>query len=166
MLSNELKEQITQKVAACIELANQTFNQDFTQPSLRFDIRGKTAGMALLNQWQLRFNPVLLNENPNGFLQEVVQHEISHLLVYALYGKVRPHGKEWQNMMQNLFSLPPTVRHNFDISSVEGRTFLYHCLCSEIRLSVRRHNKIQKNQARYLCKSCRQIIKLGAKNSK
>ena len=116
----------------------------FPIPRLRFDIRGKTAGMALLQSWELRFNPVLLDENLEAFLQEVVPHEISHLLAFAKFGRVRPHGKEWKTLMHEYFNVPPKTSHSFDVSSVLGKTFPYQCECGPFHFSIRRHNKIQR----------------------
>eukprot|EP00095_Tigriopus_kingsejongensis_P012412 snap_masked-scaffold312_size212576-processed-gene-0.0 protein:Tk12412 transcript:snap_masked-scaffold312_size212576-processed-gene-0.0-mRNA-1 annotation:"s-adenosylmethionine synthetase" len=97
-------------------------------------------------------------ENPEAFLQEVVPHEVSHLIVFARYGKVRPHGKEWQAVMQQVFGVVPNTTHSFDISSVQGETFTYQCGCDQLKLSIRRHNKVQRQQAQYFCRRCKQQL--------
>ncbi len=155
---NELHYRITRRVSECISHANLTLGTDFAVPAIRFDIRGKTAGMALLQRWQLRFNPVLLAENPDAFIEEVVPHEVSHLIVFARFGRVRPHGKEWQAVMSQVFDVQPKTTHSFDIKSVEGKTFPYHCQCDVIPLSVRRHNKVQRQQVQYMCRRCKQPL--------
>lgn len=167
---NTIKHKVIQRVNECITHANQhifkpcpiPLNQTGTQgyfvPSLRFDIRGKTAGMALPLRWELRFNPVLLQENPDAFLQEVVPHEISHLLVYAQFGRVRPHGKQWQDIMQHVFDVKPKTTHSFDVSSVQGKTFPYQCGCNVIHLSLRRHNKVQTRKVNYFCRRCKKKL--------
>ncbi|MFD2178716.1 SprT family zinc-dependent metalloprotease [Veronia pacifica] len=150
----ELQYRMIRAVTECITIANETLNTHHPVPDVRFDIRGKTAGMALLQRWQLRFNPILLKENPEAFLREVVPHEVAHLLVYAAFGKVRPHGKEWQAMMQQVFKVPAKTTHTFDISSVSGKHFIYRCQCDEIPLTIRRHNKVQRQQTQYFCRRC------------
>lgn len=155
---NELHYRITQRVSECITLANQMLGTTHPIPAIRFDIRGKTAGMALLQRWSLRFNPVLLAENPQAFLDEVVPHEVSHLIVYARFGKVRPHGKEWQAVMSQVFGVAPKTTHNFDVASVQGKTFTYHCGCDVIPLSIRRHNRVQREQVNYVCRRCKQPL--------
>ena len=156
---NKIK--IKQCVYECINTVNQKDRllqkqtRCFPVPHIRFDIRGKTAGMALLQRWELRFNPVLLDENLDAFLQEVVPHEICHLLAFAKFGHARPHGQEWKNLMCHYFNLKPKTTHSFDVSSVLGKIFLYQCECGPLHLSIRRHNKVQRKEAQYICRVCK-----------
>ncbi|WP_418885847.1 SprT family zinc-dependent metalloprotease [Enterovibrio paralichthyis] len=138
--------------------AGNYFQCTFPHPQVLFNQRGKSAGTARLQTWQLRFNPVLLSENPQAFLNEVVPHEVSHLVVYERFGRVRPHGKEWQAVMSQVFGVTPKTTHSFDVSSVQGKTFTYQCGCDEIPLSVRRHNKVQREQVKYVCRRCKQPL--------
>lgn len=149
-----LQSQVTERVAACIRQANQRLNKRMPLPSVLFNQRGKSAGSARLQRWELRFNPVLLAENPQAFLEEVVPHEVAHLVTFRLYGKVRPHGREWQQIMSAIYGLEPRATHSFDVSSVQGETFLYRCQCSDYPLTIRRHNKIQRGQTSYRCRQC------------
>ncbi len=158
----DLELAVIAKTHACIEIANKKLKKNFPIPDVRFDIRGKTAGMALLQKWVLRFNPVLLKENPDAFLQDVVPHEVSHLIVFARFGKVRPHGLEWQHTMISLFQCDPATYHEFDVSSVVGKHYAYQCRCGVIQLSVRRHNKVQRNQTQYQCRKCKQTLTFSA----
>ncbi len=149
---------VLERCKVCIEIANQKLNAGLSHPQIKFNILGKTAGSAQLQRWTLRFNPVLLEENLADYLQNVVPHEICHLVAYHLYGPVRPHGKEWQGLMRSLFAIEPQTYHQFDVSSVEGKTFAYQCQCSTIKLSIRRHNKVQKKQTQYQCRRCKQRL--------
>lgn len=123
-------------------------------PRLSFNQRGKAAGTARLSQWAIRLNPVLLSAHPQVFLDEVIPHELAHLLVFARHGRTRPHGVPWQRLMRETFGLVPRVTHNLDVSSLSGPRFAYRCACREHSLSLRRHNKVQRGQARYLCREC------------
>lgn len=127
-------------------------------PQLCFNQRGKAAGTARLTQWSIRLNPVLLAAHPQVFLDEVIPHELAHLLVFARHGRTRPHGVQWQRLMQDTFQLTPRVTHDLDISALTGPTFAYRCACREHDLSLRRHNKLQRGQARYLCRHCGQPL--------
>ncbi|WP_349356712.1 SprT family zinc-dependent metalloprotease [Shewanella jiangmenensis] len=128
------------------------------RPTLRFDIRGKTAGMAYFELNLIRLNPTLLEQNPDNFFTEVIPHELCHLLAYKLYGRVKPHGSEWQQLMRRVFGLSPRTTHNLDTSAV-SRSINYRCGCGEVALSVRRHNKVVRNQTRYLCRKCGEYLK-------
>ena len=157
-----LQKQVLTHVEYCIHHANQRLNKRLSIPTVNFNQRGKIAGTAHLQKWELRFNPILLAENPNAFLNEVVAHEVAHLVVFKHFGRVRPHGHEWQIIMAEVFKVIPKTTHNFNVSSVVGATFLYHCPCSEYPLTIRRHNKVLRGQASYHCRKCRQPLQLKA----
>lgn len=74
---------------ACLR-AEAGLGRDIPRPTLRFDIRGKTAGMAYSSHNLIRLNPKLLEENPDIFFTEVIPHELCHLLAHSLHGKVKP----------------------------------------------------------------------------
>lgn len=141
-----------------LEQAEQALQQSWPRPQLSYTQRGKAAGTAHLQRWEIRLNPVLLVENQALFLHEVIAHELAHLLVFARHGRVAPHGKAWQAMMRQVFGLAPRVTHQLDISSLQGPLFAYRCACQEHRLSLRRHNKVQRGQSRYLCRHCGQPL--------
>lgn len=152
---------ITARVDACFAQAEDRLGRTFPRPLVRCDLRGRAAGTARLQTWELRFNPTLYAGNEAAFHAEVVPHEVAHLLVYALWGsgrgkaRVLPHGRQWQSVMQEIFGLVPRVTHRFDLAPLAERTFAYRCACREHALSVRRHNKVQRGEARYHCRACR-----------
>ena len=149
---------IQQKLAWCIHRANIAFQCDFSIPSVSFKLRGKAAGKAYLQTNEIRINPVLFAENRQAILDEVVPHEVAHLITFQQFGKVRPHGYEWQMIMEKVFRLPAKTTHSFEITSVQGKTFEYQCACETHTLSIRRHNKVARKQANYLCKNCKQPL--------
>ncbi|MHC5224829.1 SprT family zinc-dependent metalloprotease [Ignatzschineria sp. LJL83] len=136
------------------------FNENY-YPTLSFKLRGKTAGTAYLQRWEIRLNPILLAENSDAFINEVIPHEYAHLLTFALYGRVQPHGKEWQAMMIDIMGLPANRTHRFDTKNSETRQyerFTYYCLCQTHLLTAIRHNRIQANKATYHCKHCGETL--------
>lgn len=154
---------IQQKLAWCIHRASTAFQRDFSHPSINFKLRGKAAGKAYLQTNEIRINPVLFAENRQAFLDEVIPHEVAHLITFQQFGKVRPHGSEWQMVMEKIFRLPAKTTHSFEVSSVQGKTFEYLCGCETHALSIRRHNKVTRRQANYLCKSCKQPLSFTGK---
>ena len=155
LLPSSSQQLVIQKVEQCINHASSYFKQRFRLPKISFNQRGKIAGCARLQSNELRFNPVLLSDNMDDFLEEVVPHEVCHLLAYKLFGKVRPHGKEWQSLMIELFGLKGQTYHQMDVTKVKGKSFNYQCECGPIELGIRRHNKVVKGKQIYICRKCR-----------
>ncbi|WP_071814641.1 SprT family zinc-dependent metalloprotease [Alteromonas sp. V450] len=156
-LNTEQRRLITDAVFNCYERAELILNKTFARPSLTFRRSGRNAGTAFLQQNRINFHPLLYRDNETQFLSDVVPHEVSHLVVWQLYGKVKPHGKEWQSIMTNVFDCVPSVTHGFT-TSTSTKTFLYQCDCNQFNLTTRRHNRIVKG-ASYYCRSCKSILR-------
>ena len=152
--SDPLQQQIAEQVEHCYQVAETYLGQTFPRPEISFALRGKSAGTAHLQLNKLRFNAALLQDNLQAFLNDVVPHEISHLLTSQLYGRVKPHGREWQSIMLSVFKVSPRTTHSFDTRAVEGKTFEYFCQCGPIELSIRRHNKVLRGETQYRCRKC------------
>lgn len=91
------------------------------KPIVKFDLRGTKAGEAWAGHGIVRFNPILLDENPEHFVRQTVGHEIAHLAARTKYGNgISSHGVEWRNIMYRL-GLPAKRCHNYDVSTVTGR---------------------------------------------
>ena len=88
----------------------------------------------------------------------MIPHEIAHLIVFAVWGKVKPHGKEWQSVMQNIFGIPAQTTHSMDISKVRGVTFAYRCRCQTHQLTVRRHRAVVRGDRQYTCRKCGSVL--------
>lgn len=153
-LNNPLRSQVESTVSACYHAAETILGRSFERPSLSFRRSGKNAGTAFLQQNRINFNPVLLEHNLDAYLKDVIPHEIAHLLVYQLYGRVKPHGEEWQAMMENVFKRPAKTTHNLDLGPLKLKTFDYECDCRTIALSARRHNSITQKKRTYICRDC------------
>ncbi|TBR38573.1 SprT family zinc-dependent metalloprotease [Marinomonas agarivorans] len=153
------KQLIDRKVIQCIELANQFFGKNFSMPTVKLNQRGRAAGTAYLQRNEIRLNLYMYQQNPKKFIDTVIPHEVAHLLVFHLYGsKVRPHGREWQNIMSNLYDLTPDRTHDFT-PKPPSQLFEYQCSCQKHTLSIRRHNKV-KQGAQYFCRNCKAILEL------
>ncbi len=137
-----------------LALANQKLNRAYPEPALVYQQRGTAAGTAWLESYEIRLNAVLLMENQQAFIDEVVPHELAHLLVWKHFGRVPPHGKEWKWMMESVLGVPARRTHQFELASVRRNTFPYRCQCQQHQLTVRRHNKILRGEAVYRCVHC------------
>lgn len=141
----------------CFIEAECFFDRAFERPCYLFNQRGKAAGTAHLQRNLIKINPTLFITNREEFLQQVIPHEVAHLIAFQYYGKVRPHGKEWQRLMTDIFKRPALTTHQFNTQEVEGQKFSYRCLCTTHLLTIRRHNRVLKGN-HYQCKKCKNIL--------
>ncbi len=103
--------------------ANLKLGRNYPEPKLVYQQRGTAAGTARLESYEIRLNPVLMMENQQAFIEEVVPHELAHLLVWKHFGRVAPHGKEWKWMMEAVLGVPARRTHQFELESVRRNTF-------------------------------------------
>lgn len=148
-------------VMACLRThlvqANTFLQTHYNEPSIIYRQKGSVAGSAFLTRWEIQLNRTLLCENGIPFIEEVVPHELAHLLVFKQFGKVKPHGNEWQYMMATVLGREPKTTHHF---AVKRPDYIYVCQCQEHHLTKIRHNKIQRQHTDYRCKKCGTILKL------
>ncbi len=85
----------------------------------------------------------LLLENSEAFIEEVVPHELAHLLVWKHFGRIAPHGKEWKWMMESVLarSRPPYASVRTAIRAPQHLPLPLQV--PEHQLTVRRHNRRQ-----------------------
>ena len=140
---------------------NRELGRDDALPRLRFDLRGRCAGLALPQQWTIRLNNSLLQQHGEEFVADTVPHELAHLVAYAEYGrKIRPHGREWAALM-SLLGRPASVCHNYAVQPARKiLRYPYHCDCQRHELSSIRHARVMKGQ-RYQCRRCGQTLRQG-----
>ncbi|HBQ4471205.1 TPA: SprT family zinc-dependent metalloprotease [Klebsiella pneumoniae subsp. pneumoniae] len=138
--------------------ANRKLERRYAEPTLVYQQRGTSAGTAWLEKNEIRLNPVLLLENQREFIDEVVPHELAHLLVWQHFGRVAPHGKEWKWMMESVLGVPARRTHRFELASVRQNTFPYRCRCQQHQLTVRRHNRVVRGEATYRCVRCGDLL--------
>jgi len=141
-----------------LALANHKLDRQYPEPKLVYQQRGTTAGTAWLDSYEIRLNPVLLQENQQAFIDEVVPHELAHLLTWKHFGRVAPHGKEWKWMMESVLGVPARRTHQFGLESVRRNTFPYRCQCQQHQLTVRRHNRVVRGEATYRCVHCGELL--------
>lgn len=158
-----MPEHILQRVEHCYAKAERLYRREFPRPDVRLDLRGKSAGAAYPQQNLLRFNAGLYRDNREHFLQQTVAHEVAHLLVSQLHGlRVRPHGPEWQKVMENVFRLPAERCHSYQLPPVWRTLYEYACSCRQHEFSAQRHGRVRRG-ASYQCRACRQPLAFTGK---
>jgi SprT protein len=161
-LTPEIKQRVESRLAVLLGHAQAAFDQRYPVPRVDYDLRGTTAGRADPRRFRIRLNPVLLIENPTDFVHQTLAHEFAHLIAHRVYGAcIRPHGSEWQAVMR-LFGVTPDRCHTFDVANAQVRRqqeYLYRCGCREHHISAVRHRRLQRGQADYRCRVCREPIR-------
>ena len=177
-ITDEQKSYLLKVADSCLDTLTQKaaieLNMKIVKPSLCLSQRGKIAGSALLQKYHIRLNAILFWQNQSAFIEDVIPHELAHLIVYERYstgfrnkvrnglGKsaVKPHGKEWQSIMKGVFKRPAHVTHAFEVKDVMQATFEYECHCDQpVLLSLIRHNKVIRNKQSYRCRKCKEVLR-------
>lgn len=150
------------KTQECLDTAAAYYGRTFLLSECRFDLTGNAAGMLVRSLKQgtyvIRYNRILLEAHPEHLLNQTAHHEVSHLCAYQLFGPgIKPHGKEWQSVMRDVFGLKPDRCHSLDTSAATVTPYIYSCGCTAVRLvSKRSHSKFQRS--RYVCQKCKERI--------
>ena len=172
---SDLQKAAIDEVQRCIVLANQFFQREFELDVVRFDLRGRSAGQFRIRRSrgsnhlpshhsEIRLNAILLEQYGQRFIDETVGHEVAHFIVSEVYSqRVRPHGKEWQAVMREVLHQNPETTHNYAVEPARKlKRFSYHCGCDGKvhELGSIRHGRVQKMQAQYRCRDCRQCLSI------
>lgn len=124
------------------------------------DLRGRAAGKVEfklsarrnIEKIRMRFNLEAANFSLEHMLEDVIPHEIAHLVVYLQNGTKtsRPHCNRWRQVCIALGG-SGDVTHKLPLANArQQRRWLYQdTLGGEHSLSTVRHNRLQKG-ARYL----------------
>ncbi len=159
---------VTTATQQCVAHANKLLDTSFDEIPVRFDLRGRAAGMyrVVRGQRLIRYNPYLFAKYYDENITTTVPHEVAHYLTDAVYGyaNVKPHGHEWRTVMRML-GADTSVHCDFDLEGIPVRRYRrvrYTCRCRFYELTVIRHNRIQEKGARYYCPVCRSELVLAA----
>lgn len=155
------QQQVREQTRLYLGRGNRLLGCDFSLPALRFDLRGRAAGQfrAQTGQLCIRYNPWVFALDFAGHLAETVPHEVAHYLVHGRFGRVAPHGREWQHLMR-AFGLAPKATGDYALDGVpvrRQRRHPYHCGCRRHELSTTRHNRARNGTA-YHCRACGQRL--------
>jgi len=158
MLTLEQRSEIYTRVDHFINIASDAYNRELDGPHVRFDKRGTCGGTANCSLNELNFNAGLMVDNWDEYLNQVIPHEVAHLVKGAVYGTdrngplMRSHGVYWQEIMRK-FDIEPDRLHNMNTDKVAQpkRKYLYECTCCgmEFIMSSVKHNRFIRRQKKY-----------------
>jgi SprT protein len=119
---------------------------DFTYVGIRFDLRGRAAGMACRRgqNYYMRFNAdMLTREAFDHVLNDTVPHEIAHIVCFMDPRLGRNHDSGWARVCRQLGGTAERT-HNEEVVYGKGRTFEYTTTHGHtVRVSETIHRKVQ-----------------------
>ncbi|MGB5607304.1 MAG: SprT-like domain-containing protein [Gammaproteobacteria bacterium] len=158
------QERVVAETHRCIRRAGRLLASGFQMVPVRFELQGRAAGMYRVHKGErvIRYNPYIFSKYFDDSLANTVPHEVAHYITEVLYGlvNVRPHGREWQNIMRML-GAEPSVTCRYDLTGIplrRQRHFIYRCACTRHALSAVRHKRSSSGKARYYCRHCRKPV--------
>ena len=90
-----------------MEKAAGIWGRRFKIGEIGIGLRGRAAGMAYLESFNIVYNERLFLENPEHFINGTVPHEVAHIVATQLYGpRIPGHGAEWKSVMKALGHAP------------------------------------------------------------
>lgn len=149
--------------------AEALFNRTFASIPVLFNLKGRAAGMYRVKRGkrEIRYNPYLFAKYYDDNLATTIPHEVAHYVTDVLYGlsRIRPHGKEWQVVMQ-MFGADASRTCHYDLEGIPVRRLQWHeygCGCEVYKLTAHRHRRIQSGRTRYFCRNCGNELHQGGK---
>lgn len=132
MVSTLLQLQVQEKIEQCLN----TLLGEETAKYLNIIVEFKNsintaAGLAYQAEQRIVLNEKLFLANKQAFFDEIIGHEVCHIVQHILYPNERlHHGKRWKELMIML-GLKPRVYHGLDVSAVDNKVYRYVCNCDE-----------------------------------
>jgi predicted SprT family Zn-dependent metalloprotease len=148
-----MQTQMEQIIARCKETfakAAALYGLDLSKVSIRFDLKGRAAGMAgargniFARTYFMRFNrDMLTREAFDHVLNETVPHEVAHIVCFMNPKLGSNHNAGWARVCRQLGGTGET-RHSEEVVYGKGRTFEYVTTNgNKVRLSEQRHAMVQ-----------------------
>ena len=144
---------IDAKTLAVAKIASDMFGVDIKDLIISYDLAGRSLGRAWIRKRTsskeigVKFNIDLCVANTDYILNDVVSHEIAHIVCFLNPTLGKDHDEDWQKVCVALGGKPEAVsseRHYLP-SGKKKTEYVYTATCGkEIRVGAHRHNKIQR----------------------
>lgn len=150
----------SQKIRECLRIARRKIKKDLPYEGVKFFHRSTDAGYVIASQDNCVYlNHDLFRKNKKRFLDEIIPHEVAHLVSEALSPKESPHGGTWKIVMRSIFNLKPERCHSMETKGIGRITkkFLYICACKKHEVGAIRHNKVESGK-KFRCTKCKKEL--------
>ncbi len=156
------KAEFIQHVRVCLAKARlkfDKFNIPDAQIPVTFVAKGRAAGMAKWAKrfgesvYNLEFNVDAINKDWDEMVNEVIPHEVAHVVDYVYRGKSN-HDRFWSMLCSQLGGNPSRT-HTIPVEKARKTTKVqYIASCgTEVWLTTQMHNKVQKGGVRRLTRT-------------
>jgi len=143
----ERTQQVRSKVAELITRANQIYRITLPTIDIRFDLRGRAAGIAGrdFRGYYMRFNTDMMqNSSWDHLINDTVPHELAHIVCFFNPQLGRNHNPGWSRVCRQLGGSGQRC-HKEQVTYANGNTYYYTTSTGHtVALSVVRHRKVQK----------------------
>lgn len=140
------RQQIIEKCRQVMALAEQLFNVDMQGVDIRFDLKGRAAGMACRRggHYYMRFNhDMLTREAFEHVLNNTVPHEVAHIVCFKNPNLGRNHDYGWARVCRQLGGTGDRT-HSEEVVYGKGYTYEYTTdRGHKVRVGDNHHKKIQ-----------------------
>lgn len=111
------------------------------------------------NSFLMKLSKKLYDKYKNEYLEHVITHEFAHACVMSHYKKrLKPHGKEWKNIMNFLGIQKPRASTN--MFKIRQNGYIWKCLCNNFILGKIKHNNMinKEKYRKFFCRKCREEL--------
>lgn len=141
------QQQIIDKCKAVFAKAKELYGLDMTHVGIRFDLKGRAAGMACRrgNQYYMRFNSdMLTREAFDHVINDTVPHEIGHIVCFMNPRFGSNHNSGWSQVCLALGGSGAT-RHKEEVVYGKGHTYEYTTdRGHKVRMGDKHHATVQR----------------------
>lgn len=160
----DVRQRMRETIGSFVDKANASpalcAHKPMPMPTVSFELRGRTGGTAFTSKtgpksWHLRFNAQMLIDNEAEYLNQIVPHEVAHLVDAHLSPSGRSsHGPSWQRVMAE-FGRPADRLHTMKVDTTSTATivFRFKCGCNSFDITKRKLFSAVRGE-RY-CKKCK-----------
>lgn len=128
------------------------------------DDMDQMVGYAHVDRLVIDLNGVLIEDNLDAFLNEVLPHELAHLIITHTFGNHRNgHGKIFKYICDILGCraravIPMNTIKSRKVAHPEVTFYSYECACAIDPITESEHNERIATKTKYRCKKCKSIF--------
>jgi len=140
------QQQIIEKCKQVVEKVRILYNMDLSNVLVRFDLKGRSAGMASRRSstYYVRFNADMLTRDAfSHVINDTVPHEYAHIVCFMNPNLGRNHDAGWARVCEQLGGSGARC-HKEEVVFGKGTTYEYTATCgNKVRVSQVMHSRIQ-----------------------